>query len=216
MLARADAPSAARTASGSGSTPWSSTAIARQRRHLPRRHHGARLRDGQGEGRRRRRAARHHARGRAERHARRRLRHLERADLSAGQLRQHRRSWSRWRRRWRRSTAPTSRTCAREERRAAARRMDEAHPHRPRRRGAGRDLPPQGVRPRATGPWPHRPIAKIDSARAAGQDVKATMYPVSRLRQQPRPPASPAGCTPTASCSRACRIPRLRARIRRR
>jgi N-acyl-D-amino-acid deacylase len=65
---------------------------------------------------------------------------------------------------------------------------------------------------KASGPrnWPKMPvaIAKIDSARAAGQDVQAEHVPLPRRRELLREPASRPSTPPAAACWRTSATPR--------
>ena len=114
--------------------------------------------------------ARHHARGDGGR----RLRARHRADLSAGELRLHRGAD-----RGGQGHVALSRGLHHPHAlrgRPLPRGDGRGDPDRQGRRGSGGDLPSQGRGEAELGQGPQA-IAKIDSARAAGQDVSADMYP---------------------------------------
>jgi N-acyl-D-amino-acid deacylase len=111
----------------------------------------------------------------------RRLRCRHRADLSARQLRRHGRADRGRRRRWRPTAASTSRTCARRRTRCSRRSTRRSD-----RRPGGVPVEIYHLKAAGTRNWHKAPlaIAKIDSARAAGLDVQANMYPVHGRRDR--------------------------------
>ena len=129
----------------------------------------------------------------------------ERADLSAGQLRGHRgadrdrEGDGAVRRRLHHAHALGGRPAARGDGRGDS--------HRPGGWRAGRDLPSQGGGRQRNWAKAAQVVAKIDSARAAGQDVRANMYPYTARRNRARrvPPAVGVGGRKAARESRGSR-----------